>query len=393
MSVTKAINYGDLARMAKRHLPKIAFDFLEGGVDAEEGIARNESAIAMRRLVPKYGIDVSKVDTSTQLFGQTYGQPYGIAPTGAIALFRNGGDVMLARAAKVANIPFILSGMSTATIEEVADVAREHTWYQLYMAKDRNVSWDMIKRAETAGFSTLVVTVDIPGHGKRERNLRNGYSAARPLKPALQAQVETLLHPVWLAGYLSGPALTASNWQRYAPAGAQGQQVLAYVSTQIPSPVTWDDVAYIRKLWPRTLVLKGIMHPSDAVRAANLGVDGLMVSNHGGRQMDRAPSPIEVLPAIRDAAGERITLMFDSGIRRGADIVTAIALGAKFCFVGRWTLYGVAVGAEAGARHAVSMINDEVAAVMTQMGAPDVATIGPDFLMWDERGYGRNASV
>lgn len=393
MSVTSAINYGDLARMAKRHLPKIAFDFLEGGVDAEEGIARNESAIPMRRLVPKYGIDVSSIDASATLFGQTYSQPYGIAPTGAIALFRNGGDLMLARAAKAANIPFILSGMSTATIEEVAGVAREHTWYQLYMARDRKVSWDMIKRAETAGFSTLVVTVDIPGHGKRERNLRNGYSAARPLKPALKAQIETLLHPAWLRGYMTGPGMTASNWERYAPAGSTGQQVLAYVSTQIPSPVTWDDVAHIRKLWPRTLVLKGIMHPSDAVRAANLGVDGLIVSNHGGRQLDRAPSPIEVLPAIRDAAGERITLMFDSGIRRGADIVTALAMGAKFCFVGRWTLYGVAVGAEPGARHAVTMINAEVAAVMTQMGAPDIATIGPDFLMWDERGYGRNASV
>ena len=192
---------------------------------------------------------------------------------------------------------------------------------------------------------------------------------------------------------MSGPGMTASSWERYAPLGAKGQEVLAYVATQLPSPVTWDDVAHIRKLWPRTLVLKGIMHPSDAVRAANLGVDGLMVSNHGGRQLDRAPSPIEVLPAIRDAAGERITLMFDSGIRRGADIVTAVALGAKFCFVGRWTLYGVAVGAEAGAQHAVAMINGEVANVMTQMGAPDVPTIGPDFLMWDERGYGRNASV
>ena len=391
MSVTKAINYDDLARQAKRHLPKIAFDFLEGGVDAEEGIARNERMIAMRRLVPKYGVDVSKVDTSTTLFGQRFDQPYGIAPTGAIALFRNGGDLMLARAAKAANIPFILSGMGTATIEEAAEVAREQTWFQLYIARDRSVSWDMIKRAEAAGFSTLVVTVDIPGEAKRERNLRNGYSAARPLKPALKAQVETLLHPSWLMGFLRGPGVTASSWERYAPKDSTGQQVLAYVGTQLRSPVTWDDIAHIRKLWPRNLVVKGIMHPADAVRAANLGVDGLMVSNHGGRQLDRAPSPIEVLPAIRDAAGERITLMFDSGIRRGADIVTALALGAKFCFVGRWTLYGVAVGAEAGARHAVAMINGEVSAVMTQRGAPEVATLGPDFLMWDDRGYGRNA--
>jgi (S)-mandelate dehydrogenase len=391
MTITKAINFDDLRRAAKRHLPKIAFDFIEGGVDAEEGIARNEEMFKPRRLVPRYGIDVRTIDASVPLFGQRFSQPWGIAPTGAAGLFRNGSDIMLARAAKSANVPFILSGMGCASIEDLAEIAPEHTWFQLYMAKDRSISWDMVARAKAAGFSTLVITVDIPGHGKRERNLRNGFAAARPLRPALKAQAETLLHPSWLAGYLRGPALTASHWQRYAPEGAVGQEVLAFVATQIPAPVTWDDIAHLRKIWPRNLVVKGVMHPADAVRCANLGVDGVLVSNHGGRQMDRAPAPIEVLPAIHEAVGDRITLLFDSGIRRGADIVTALASGAKFCFVGRWTLYGVAAGAEAGAAHAVDMINSEVRTVMTQMGAPDIATLGPEFLMWDDGAYGRNA--
>jgi (S)-mandelate dehydrogenase len=176
MSVTTAINFDDLRRQAKRYLPKIAFDFIEGGVDGEEGIARNEVAIPHHRLVPKYLVDTSRVDPTVTLFGRRYGQPYGIAPTGGIATFRPGGDEMLARTAKAQNIPFILSGMGTASIETMADIAPELTWFQLYLARDRAISADMIARAERAGFPVLVVTVDIPGSAKRERNLRNGLS-------------------------------------------------------------------------------------------------------------------------------------------------------------------------------------------------------------------------
>ncbi len=383
MSVTNAINFDDLRRMARWHLPKIAFDFIEGGVDGEEGITRNEVAIPKHRLVPKYMVDTSALATSVNLFGRSYGQPYGIAPTGGIALFRPGGDEMLARAAKAANIPFILSGMGTASIETIGAIAPEHTWFQLYLARDRKISADMIARADKAGFPALVVTVDIPGVAKRERNLRNGFTVAKPMNPSWKSKFETLLHPAWLASYMTGPGLTASQWEKYAPPGAKGQELLAFIATQMPTPVTWDDIAWIRKSWPRALVVKGVLHPADAVRLAGMGVDGLMISNHGGRQLDRAPAPIEVLPAIRDAVGDKVTLMFDSGIRRGADIVTALALGAKFCFVGRWTLYAVAAGGEAGARHAVAMVSNEVAAVMAQLGTPTIASIGPDFLMWD----------
>ncbi len=384
MGIEKAINFDDLRRMAKRRLPKIAFDFLEGGVDGEEGLTRNTDAFRHRRLVPKYLVDASVPKVATTLFGRTYAQPFGIAPTGAIGIFRPGGDLMLARSARAANIPFIISGMSTATMEQLAEVAPDHAWYQLYLAKDRAISDDMVARAKACKFSTLVLTVDVPGQGKRERNLRNGFQSVRVVKPTLACQIEALTHPGWLYEYATGPGLTADNWHRYAPPGTKPADVLGFLSAQVPTPPSWDDVTRIRKAWPGRFVLKGIMHPEDAKRAASFGVDGLIVSNHGGRQLDRAPGALEVLPAIRDAVGDQLTVMFDSGIRRGADIVTALALGAKYCFVGRWTLYAVAAAGEAGANHAIAMIRDEVARTMTQMGAPDVATLGPDFLQADD---------
>jgi L-lactate dehydrogenase (cytochrome)/(S)-mandelate dehydrogenase len=381
MGLETAVNYDDLRRAARRRMPKISFDFVEGGVDGEEGLDWNVAAFSRQRLVPKYLVDASVPQTRTSLFGQSYAQPFGIAPTGALAMFREGGDLMLARAAKAADIPFVISGMSTATLEALAHAAPKNTWYQLYLAKDRNISDDMVARAKAAGIETLVLTVDVPGFGKRERNLRNGFVATRRVKPTWKVKLEALRHPAWLVDYVRGTGLTASNWEAYA--GGGGQKALDFLSTQVPTPATWDDVTRIRKLWPGAFVVKGIMHPEDAKRAVSLGVDGVLVSNHGGRQLDRAPAPIEVLPAIRDAVGDRVTVMLDSGIRRGADIVTALAMGAKFCFVGRWTLYGIAAFGEAGGHHAVTMIRDEVARTMTQMGAPDIASLGPDFLMWD----------
>ncbi len=331
--------------------------------------------------MPRYLVDASSADQSTTLFGRKYASPVGIAPTGGAALFRAGADLMLAQAARDANIPFIISGASTATIEEVAAVAPEHAWYQLYNARDPKIADDMAMRAEKCGLSTLVLTVDVPGHVNRERNRRNGF--ARPLKPTLAAKAEALAHPGWLLEYARGPALTGSNWVKYAPPGSSATQVLDFLATQHPTPFTWDDVARIRKIWPRNLVIKGIMHPSDAVRAAAMGVDGVMVSNHGARQLDRAASPVDVLPAICDAVGDKMTVMLDSGIRRGSDVLTTLCLGAKFVFVGRWTLYGVAAGGQAGAHHAVRMIRGDIATTMRQLGAPDIKSLGPDFLMWD----------
>ena len=381
--VDRAVNVDDLRKLAKRRLPKIAYDFIEGGLEDERGIARNEEAFGEFRLVPRYGVDVARVDQSTTLFGRKFASPIGIAPTGLGGLFRRGADLLLAEAAREADVPFIMSGSSTGLIEDLARTAPDHGWYQLYLAKDRRISEDMVRRAGDAGLSTLAITLDVPVNSKRERNIRNGF--VRPLRLTLQTKLEACLHPDWLVDYLRYGMPVLSNWQAYAPKGASAAEIAQFVASQTPSPVLWRDVEAFRRQWRGNLVLKGIMHPEDAVRAAALGVDGIIVSNHGGRQLDRAPGPIEVLPAIHAAVGDKLTLMYDSGIRRGSDVIIALCLGAKFVFMGRPTLYGVAAGGMAGASRALQILKQEIGTAMAQLGAPDIASIGPQFLMWNQR--------
>ena len=331
--------------------------------------------------MPRYLVDVSQCDQRTSLFGRVYAQPFGIAPTGLAGLFRRGGDLMLAEAAKAANIPFIMSGASTASIEDAARLAPEHTWYQLYGARDMKISEGQIRRARDAGLSTLVHTVDVPVNSKRERNIRNGF--VRPYKISLPMVIDGLLHPTWLIEYLRhGGMPTFDNWVSYAPAGANPEQVADLLGTQTPlDRRPGASSRRYRRLWPRSLVVKGIMHPDDARRAADLGVDGIMVSNHGGRQLDRAPAPLEMLPAIKAAVGDRVTVMLDSGIRRGSDIVIAKCLGASYVFVGRATLYGAVVGGTAGATRAIDILKDEIQRVLMQMGCTGINQLGPQWLM------------
>jgi (S)-mandelate dehydrogenase len=386
-----AINIDDLRKLAKRRLPKIAYDFIEGGLEDERGIARNEDAFSGFDLVPRYGVDVSACDQSTTLFGRTYAGPLGIAPTGIAALFRPGADLMLAEAAKSANVPFIMSGTGTALIEDLGRIAPDHGWYQIYPARDRAISEDMIRRARDAGLSTLVITVDVPVNSKRERNLRNGFT--RPLRMTMKTKLEALLHPGWMAEYLRTGMPLFSNWQQYAPPGASTAQVADFVASQTPVPVLWRDIEDFRRLWPGKLVIKGIMHADDAIRCAALGCDGIMVSNHGGRQLDKSPGAIEVLPAIAAAVGDKLTVMFDSGIRRGSDAVIALCLGAKYVFVGRATLYGTAAGGTMGAVRALDIFKDEIGRTMMQIGAPDIRSLGPQFLTWDSDDLRRNAPL
>ena len=381
MSIDDSINLDDLRRLAKRRLPKLLYDFIEGGVEDEDGLDRNEAAFRNRPLVPRYMVDVSTRDQTTALFGRSYDSPFGISPTGGISNFRRGGDLMLASAARDANIPFIMSGAATASMEDLAEVAPDNGWYQLYPARDKSISEDMIRRAADLGLSTLVVTVDVPAQANRERNRRNGFG--RPLKLSLPSKLDALRRPLWFKDYLRGGIATLPNWVRYAEAGADANDVVEFFAQQLCAPLTWSDIARFRQLWPRAMVLKGIMRTDDAIRAAELGIDGLMISNHGARQLDRAPSPLDVLPAIDAAVGERMTLMLDSGVRRGADALIALCLGAKFVFVGRPTLYGVVAGGEAGAAKAISILRNEVDLVMAQIGCTALDQLGPDFVVWD----------
>ena len=383
------VNIDDLRKLAKKRLPKVAYDFIEGGTDDEVALVTNEQAFRQARIVPRYLVDVSVRDQSTTLFGRTYSSVIGIAPTGLAGLFRRGADLMLAEAARDSNVPFIMSGTSTASIEDLAKLAPDHGWYQLYSAKDQSISEDMIKRVSDAGLKTLVFTVDVPEGSNRERNARNGWG--RPLKLSLATKLEALEHPAWMLEWLRHGTPYFDNWAKYAPPGASAAAIADLVAHQNRAPMTWKHVERYRELFKGNFVLKGIMHPDDAIRAHALGVDGIMVSNHGARQLDIAPSPIEVLPAIRDAVGDKMTLMLDGGIRRGMDAIVALCLGAKFCFVGRPTLYGVAAGGVPGAAKALAIFRREIDITLAQMGATKIADLGPQFMMWkDEEDLRRN---
>jgi (S)-mandelate dehydrogenase len=382
MKLERIVNIDDLRLAAKRRLPRIAFDFIEGGVEGESGLARNEEAFRRYRLLPRYLVDVLSRDQSTTLFGRRYDSPFGICPTGAAGLWRTGADDMLAQAAKAANIPFLMSCSSTGSIESAVRHAPGNMWFQLYGSRDRAISRQMIERVHDLGVETLVITVDVPVAPRRERNMRNGFT--RPLRLRLSTILDGLRRPAWLAGYLraGGGMPRMENWAPYAKPGATPDEVADVYAAQTPSPDhTWRDLEQYRRLWPGKLVLKGILHPEDAVRAAGMGTDGIIVSNHGGRQLDLAPSPLEVLPAIRQAVGPDLPLMVDSGVRRGTDILVARCLGAQFSFVGRATLYGVAAYGLAGAHKAIDILRREIDINLAQLGCPDLAALGPQTIM------------
>ncbi len=391
MRLDDAVNIEDLHQMAKRRLPKVAFDFIEGGLEDERGLERNTSAFHKHYLLPRYLVDVSTRDQTQTIFGRTFSSPFGISPTGGAGLFRRGADLMLAEAAADANIPYIMSGSSNDSMEAAARVAPNNAWYQLYAARDPKISDDLIRRAADAGLQGLVLTVDVPVHSKRERNMRNGFAnirgnwmkAALSLKPALLA--EAMTHPGWVIEYIRhGGTPALENWLPYAKPGATAEDTVQFNRSQVPAHAqTWKDLERYRRLFPRNLIVKGIMHPADAIRAADIGCDGVIVSNHGGRQLDQAPASLDVLPAIAGAVGDRMTVMLDSGVRRGADILIALCLGAKFVFFGRPTLYGAVAGGLPGVKKAIEIFRTEIDLVMGQIGCPRLADLGPDFL-WTE---------
>jgi (S)-mandelate dehydrogenase len=392
MKLDQAINVEDLHRMAKRKLPKIIFDYIEGGVEDERGLDRNRAAFQKHQLLPRYLVDVSKRDQSATVFGRTYSSPFGISPTGGVGLYRREGEVMLAEAAAAENIPYIMSGGSNASMEEAARAAPNNVWFQLYAAKDGNLSDALIGRARDAGVGALVLTVDVPVHPKRERNYRNGFATVRngavmealKLKPSIL--LEAMTHPAWVIDYVRhGGAPGLGNWLPHAGPRASKADSIALGRSQTPAAAqTWRDLERYRRLFPRPLVVKGILNPADAIRAAEIGVDGIIVSNHGGRQLDQAPASLDALPAIKAAVGDKLTIMLDSGVRRGADILIAWCLGAQFVFFGRPTLYGAIVGGVPGVKKVVDIFRNEIDLVMAQIGCPNLDQLGPDFLWRDD---------
>jgi (S)-mandelate dehydrogenase len=377
---SRPLNVADLQRLAKRRLPRILYDYIEGGVDDEHAVARNAASYGRYRLIPRYLRDCSASSQATRLFGRTYNSPFGLAPTGTVGLFRRGGDLMLAGAAAAANVPYIMSGASNSTLEEAAKIAPEQCWYQLYPAQQKSITQDLVRRSQDAGIGVLVVTVDVPVNPKRERNLRNGFSHRMRLTPSLI--LDGLAHPSWLLDYLRhGGTPVFENWVKYGRPGSSPIELIDFFSSQSPCTQTWEDILEIRNLWSGPLLIKGLLHPLDAKRAIECGVDGIIVSNHGGRQLDRSPSPLEMIPAIRAMTGPDLPLLIDGGVQRGSDIATALCLGADFVLIGRAAVYGVAAAGEAGVRNVIDILAQELKIVMTQMGCADASELSGDLVM------------
>jgi len=387
MRVRDAISIVDLEEMARRRLPRLLYESIVSGVEDEHGVARNAAGYDRHQLLPRHLVDVSQRNQSTAIFGRTYACPFGIAPTGIAEMFRRGADLMLAKAAASANVPSIMSGSSMTAPETISKIVPNNPWYQLYAARDQSITDDFIRRARDCGFQTLALTVDNPVFPKMERDKRNGFSM--PFRLTLPIIADVLRRPGWTFEYLRHGGLPMQQtWQPYAAKGATAAEVSAFRRSQNPSVQTWRDLDRVRRLWPGNLVVKGLARASDAVRAANAGVEGVIVSNHGGKTLDRAPATVDALVAIAAAVGHKVTVMLDSGVRRGSDIVVGMCLGAKFVFVGRATLFGVTAGGEAGARRALDILREEVDMTLALIGCSDVAELGPDYLYENQRPVG-----
>jgi (S)-mandelate dehydrogenase len=379
MSVANAVNIADLRLAAKRRLPRVLFDWIDGGAGDETALEQSVAQFSAARLMPRYLVDISGRSLAKSLFGRDYALPFGVAPMGNAGLFRPGADIAMAQAARAAGAPFILSGATNATIEEAAAAAPGAVWVQLYPARDAGITRDFIARAAAAGIETLVVTVDLPIAAKRERDMRNGF--ALPLRLDAAKILDAALHPGWTLDWLrQGGMPKMGAWAAYAGKDASGEEIAAFMTSQFYPVHTWADLDAYRALWKGKLVIKGVQHPDDARRAMAAGCDGVIVSNHGGRQFDRAPTPLATLPAIKAAVEGRIAVMLDGGIRRGADIVVALASGADFVFCGRAILYGVAAGGLKGASRSFDILRDELDRTMGQIGRVRIDELGGDAL-------------
>jgi isopentenyl diphosphate isomerase/L-lactate dehydrogenase-like FMN-dependent dehydrogenase len=382
MSYRAALNIEDLHKIAKKRLPRVAYEFLAGGVEDDVTLANNRAVFERIRFRPKTLVDVAARSQQVEVFGRMFNCPFGIAPTGAAGLYGFAADIALARAARAAGIPFVLSTASFEPLEKVAqEAAGGALWFQLYMSKDRDAAKALVMRALNAGYEALVMTSDVVVQANREYNQRNGFTV--PFRMNLSNMIDGALHPRWLVEVFLR-TLIDSGVPRFQNLDTNvGGRIIATPIEEFRTQretLNWDDVRWLREIWPRKLYVKGILRADDAQSAADCGADGIFVSNHGGRQLDGAISPLEALPEIRAMVGQRLKVMVDSGFRRGSDIVKALALGADMVFVGRATLYGIVAGGEAGAAHAIEILRTEIHRVMALLGCPALSELSVDYL-------------
>lgn len=377
-SISACYSIDDLRRLAQQRLPRSIFDFYEGGAEDEGTLAANRAAFGRHRLAPRVLVDVSAASPASTLFGKTMGMPMAVGPTGALGFGWRDADLHLARAAEKHGIPFTLSSSGTASIEALAKTSSGRLWFQAYVLRNQEFFWRMIERAEAADFEALVITVDLPVGGKRERDFHNQFSV--PFRITPRNALDFALHPRW----------TLDLVRRGIPAfeNLRGLELTAKSATAIASSVgrsydpgfDWDRLAKVRDRWPRKLIVKGISRGDDARRLVDLGCDAVVVSNHGGRQLDGAVATLDALPEVVQGVGGRIPVLLDGGIRRGTDVAKAMALGASGVLLGRATLFGVAAGGAAGAMKALDILRDEFLRTLQLCGVSHPQDLGQDLL-------------
>lgn len=376
----RAITIEDLKRVARRRLPNFSFEYLEGGAEDELTLRRNRDVFDRITWLPRALVGAGPADLSTELFGRSIGMPVVVAPTGFNGILWPQGDVALAAAAADAGIPFTLSTASNCAVRRLASEVKGNLWFQLYPYKDESVVDRLVERAGEAGCGVLVITADAPVLGAREWDQRN-YRA--PMKLSAASMLDVLLHPRWISQVmLPSGAPSMENIAEFLPPGHQSALVGArYSFSQINPRLSWQDVERLRRRWNGKLVIKGLLCVEDARRALEAGADGIVLSNHGGRQLDTCVAGIELVPAVAAELGDRLTILVDGGFRRGADVLKAVALGAHAVMLGRATLYGLAAGGQPGVTHALQLLRAEMDRAMMLLGCRSVADLGRHLIL------------
>ncbi len=374
-NLARAVNIEDLRVLAKRRLPRAIFDFFDGGAEDEVTLRENRAAFERVRLLPRVLVDVSKVDTVIDLFGKRSALPLAIAPTGGISAGRYGAELILARAAKAVGVPFTMATPSAFTIEKVAEEVGGRLWFQLYAVRDRAFRSRLVNRAKSAGYEAILVTVDLPVSGKRERDPRNGFHT--PYSPNWRNSKDVVFKPAWALDMMRNGLPGMANLEGYRFSAPSGTDIVTAVGREMDAGLDWEYIKELRNEWPGKLLLKGVERADDAERAAAVGCDGVVVSNHGGRQLDGAAATLDALPAIASAVGNRMAVLLDGGVRRGVDILKARALGAQAVLTGRATLFGAMAAGEPGALRALEILSSELVRAMQLCGVRSSAEIGP----------------
>lgn len=385
--LSTAASVADYRRLARRRLPRGVFDYVDGGAEDELSLRRNREAFRRLEFRPRVLCDVSAVDTSTTLLGRRLPVPVVLAPTGFTRIATSGGELDVARAAARAGLPYALSTMATRSIEEVAGVSGGPKWFQVYVWRDRGLVKDMLARAAAAGFEAIVLTVDTAVLGRRERDVRNGFTL--PPKIGLGTLIDGALHPRWTWDFVRAEPITFANVTGTTVADGSSAVTLAdYINGQFDPSLSWRDLDWLRAEWDGPIVLKGVQTVDDAMLAASAGIEAIALSNHGGRQLDGAPPPLELVSEVADAVADRAEVICDGGVRRGSDIVKAIALGARACMIGRAYLYGLAAAGERGVDGVLSILAADVRRTMALSGHKSVAELGRHLVRWRPAGPG-----